>query len=241
MSLLEAARTLRDACDGLAFTGVPYVYNPLAYAWEAHERYTRKYGMEPGPRRALLLGMNPGPWGMGQTGVPFGDVAWVRDWMGIHAKASPPAKVHPKRPVLGFDSKRREPSGNRLYGWADARWGSADSFFGEFYITNYCPLLFFNDAGTNLTPPQLRKSETSALYDACDRHLVDVVRALRPEYVVGVGTFAEGRAREVVETHRLKVKVGSILHPSPASPLANKDGGWAPKAEAQLKALGVLR
>lgn len=241
MSLLEAARALREACDGLRFTGVPYVYNPLDYAWAPHERFTRMYGEAPGPRRALLLGMNPGPWGMGQTGVPFGDVTWVRDWMGIHAKTGQPAKMHPKRPVLGFDSKRREPSGNRLYSWADARWGSAERFFGEFYIANYCPLLFFDEDGTNLTPPQLRKSETGALYDACDRHLVQVVRALRPEYLVGVGAFAEGRARMVVQAHGLDVKVGSILHPSPASPAANRDGGWAPKAEAQLKALGILR
>lgn len=233
MGLLEAARRLSRDLAG-ARLDVPYVYDPLDYAWDAHASYVRRYGEPAGPGRVLLVGMNPGPWGMGQTGVPFGDVTKVRDWMGVTGAVAQPARVHPKRPVLGFATTRAEPSGTRLYGWAGERWGTAASFFAAFFVANYCPLLFFDDAGRNLTPPQLRARDRDALGEACDRHLAAVVRATRPSLVVGVGQYAEERARAVVGG---QVPVGRVLHPSPASPAANR--GWAAEAERQLAALGV--
>ena len=36
-------------------------------------------------KRVVFLGMNPGPFGMAQVGVPFGEVAAVRDWLRIDA------------------------------------------------------------------------------------------------------------------------------------------------------------
>lgn len=233
MSVLSAAKRLRASCDELDHLA-PYVYDPLAYAWEAHARYAETFGK--GTRRTILVGMNPGPWGMGQTGVPFGDVVYVRDWMGITGAHTQPPKLHPKRPVLGFGCTRREPSGSRLYGWAKERFRTAAAFFDEFYVVNYCPLLFFDEAGKNLTPPQLGAKAVEALEAACDAHLDAVVRTMEPEFVVGVGQFAEKSAARVVGE---RATVGRILHPSPASPVANK--GWAAQAEAQLRALGVLR
>jgi single-strand selective monofunctional uracil DNA glycosylase len=50
-----------------------------------------------------------------------------------------------------------------------------------------------------------------------------------------VGKFAEGRARRALEG--LDIPIASILHPSPASPAANR--GWAEQVESQLAALGV--
>lgn len=235
MRPVDAARALRDEVDALEF-GVDCVYNPLQYAWEPHAAYCTRFG-ESAPRRVVLVGMNPGPHGMGQTGVPFGDVASVRDWMGITGEVGTPPRLHAKRPITGFATKRSEPSGSRLYGWARERYGTAERFFSEFFIVNYVPLLFFDDAGKNLTPPQLRKADVAALYDACDRHLARVVRSLEPEFVVGIGRFAYDRAAHVIETEGLKPRCGQVLHPSPASPLANK--GWAQQAEAQLAALGV--
>ena len=234
MSILDAARRLQKACAGLDL-GVPYVYDPLDYAWDAHATYAERYGA--GRKRVLLVGKNPGPHGMGQTGVPFGDVQYVRDWMGIRAPPRQPARLHPKRPITGFETKRREPSGSRLYGWAQERFGPAERFFSGHYIVNYCPLLFFDEAGKNLTPPQLGKRRMEEVYAVCDEHLADVIAAAQPEFVVGIGAFAQDRARLVVDRSGARAKVGTILHPSPASPLANK--GWAPQAEAQLRALGV--
>ena len=181
--------------------------------------------------------MNPGPHGMGQTGVPFGDVAYVRDWMGVTGEVGQPARPHPKRPVVGFATTRREASGKRLYGWAEARYGTAERFFEDFFIVNYCPLMFFDEEGRNLTPPQLRRGDTEALYGACDRHLSRVLRTLRPRLVVGVGSFAAERAERLVAAEGIDARVGTVLHPSPASPAANR--GWSEQATRQLAALGV--
>lgn len=235
MSVVAAAAKLRDACDSLDVP-VAHVYNPLAYAWEPHARYAEAFGSA--KKRAVFVGMNPGPWGMGQTGVPFGDVQWVRDWMGVTGAVTQPAKRHPKRPVTGFACTRREPSGNRLYGWAAERYQTAERFFSAFYIVNYCPLLFFDSEGKNLTPPQIGARAMQAVDQACDAHLGAVLQALQPLFVIGVGQYAEERAKAVVAQRGLAMKVGRVLHPSPASPIANR--GWAVQAEAQLVEMGVL-
>ena len=212
---------------------VSHVYNPLDYAGEAHQEYLRRFGGAPG--RVVLLGMNPGPWGMTQTGVPFGEVELVRDWLGIRAPIGRPRREHPKRPVEGFGCRRREVSGRRLWSWARDRFGSPERFFERFFVANYCPLLFLEETGRNLTPDRLRAAEREPLLAACDAAFRDLVEILEPRLVVGVGGFAEGRAARALAG--ASVPVGRVLHPSPASPAANR--GWRQAAERQLAALGV--
>lgn len=220
---------------------VTHVYNPLEYARAPYEDYLRAYGRP--PRRVLLVGMNPGPWGMAQTGVPFGEVGAVRDWMGIEAPVGRPAAVHPKRPVEGFACRRAEVSGRRLWGWAAARFGTAEAFFADWFVLNYCPLSFLEASGRNFTPDKLPAPLLAEVYAACDRHLAAAVTALAPRWAIGVGAFAEKRIRAVVESDLLDgaiartIRVGQILHPSPASPAANR--GWEAAAEKQLAALEV--
>jgi single-strand selective monofunctional uracil DNA glycosylase len=233
-NLVESARRLRDSVEGLNFAPpVSHVYNPLVYAWAAHELYLRRYAGS--PKRVLFLGMNPGPFGMMQVGVPFGEIAAVRDWLRIEAPINRPAREHPKRPITGFNCTRSEVSGQRLWGLFAGRFESPEEFFREHLVVNYCPLGFLEDSGRNRTPDKLPASERAALYAACDEHLNEVVRLLRPEWIIGVGDFAAKRAQEVCDTNACKV--GRILHPSPASPAANRD--WAGKAGAQLKQLKV--
>jgi len=234
VSLLDIAQTLSIDVDHLEFAlPVTHVYNPLGYAWEAHSQYLEKYGR--GPKDILFVGMNPGPWGMAQTGVPFGEVRAVRDWLSIDAKIGRPDPEHPKRPVLGFECRRSEVSGARLWGWARDLFGSPDSFFSDFFIANYCPLTFMEASGRNRTPDKLPAAEREPLFAACDRALRRTVEAMQPRMVVGVGAFAEGRARVALET--TGVTIGRILHPSPASPAANH--GWAAQASEQLREMGV--
>ena len=220
---------------GLTF-GLPvtHVYNPLVYAAAPWARYLELYGQ--GQRDVLLLGMNPGPWGMAQVGVPFGEVALVRDWLGIEAAVGKPPAEHPKRPILGFHCPRSEVSGARLWGWARARYGTPEAFFARFFVANYCPLVFMESSGRNRVPEKLPREEREPLFAACDEALRRTVQVLRPRFVVGVGKFAESKAREVVGDIA-GLTIGSIPHPSPASPLANT--GWAPLADAALGALGV--
>jgi len=234
--LCTAARTLSQACAPLRFAApVAHVYNPLEYAWAAYEAYLRRYGN--GRRRVVFLGMNPGPFGMMQTGVPFGEVAAVRDWMGITAPVRAPAGQHPKRPIEGFDCRRSEVSGRRLWGWAAQRFGTADAFFGQCFVLNYCPLVFLEASGRNRTPEQMPASETAPLYEACDRHLREAVAALEPEWAIGVGGFAARRLEGALGAGA-RVRVAQVLHPSPASPAANR--GWAQAVDRTLAELAVF-
>lgn len=234
MDLIQISRALADEVDRLG-TPAPaaYVYNPLGYARRPHEAYLERFG---GPSREIvLLGMNPGPFGMAQTGVPFGDVVTVREWLGIDEPVGKPPREHPRRPVLGLGCPRVEVSGQRLWGWARQRFGTPESFFARFFVANYCPLVFLEDGGRNLTPDKLPAAAREPLFAACDRALARMVEVLAPEWVIGVGRFARGRAEAALAGSG--VRIGEILHPSPASPKANR--GWADQAEAQLAALGV--
>ncbi len=238
--LIRAAQNLSAAVSKLTFAApVTHVYNPLDYAWRAHEAYLKRYGNN--PKRVLFLGMNPGPFGMVQTGIPFGQIAAVRDWLGIQARLDHPREEHPKRPVLGFDCHRSEVSGERLWGLFRKRFGTAEQFFQEHIVMNYCPLAFVEQSGRNRTPDKLPPAERESLFAQCDDHLREVVRILQPSWVIGVGDFAMKRAiAGLRETQPpLPVTLGQILHPSPASPASNID--WAGKATAQLRQLGVWR
>lgn len=232
--LCGISRTLSERVSRLRFADpVTHVYNPLAYARAPHEVYLERFGSA--PKQVVLLGMNPGPFGMAQTGVPFGDVGMVRSWLGIEEQVGAPAHVHEKRPVLGFACKRSEVSGTRLWGWAKARFESPERFFERFFVVNYCPLAFIEASGKNRTPDKLPAHEREPLFAACNTALADIVRLLGPRHVVGIGAFAKARAVEALVG--VDVNISTILHPSPQSPLANS--GWAPRIEAQLEQAGI--
>jgi single-strand selective monofunctional uracil DNA glycosylase len=126
-------------------------------------------------------------------------------------------------------------SGTRLWGWARNRFGSAERFFERFFVINYCPLVFMEESCKNRVPEKLAPKEREALFAACDRALGDALELLSPKVVIGVGKFAEERARKVLRDPN--VRIGRILHPSPASPLANR--GWAEAVDAELTRLGI--
>ncbi len=234
MTCREIIDDLLEAIGPLTFgPPVTHVYNPLIYAREGYDQYLRRYG-DP-PREVLLVGMNPGPWGMAQTGAPFGDAAMVRDWLGIEAAVGKPEKEHPERPVMGLECDRREVSGRRLWAWARERFKTPDRFFARFFVLNYCPLVFMEASGRNRTPDKLPRAEKDPLFTACDRALRQTVDYFDPDYVVGVGAFAEKRAAAVLsDAGRV---VGGVTHPSPANPRANK--GWAEQVDAALGDLGI--
>ena len=232
--LVKVSRRLSLAVDSLDFgEPVTNVYNPLRYARAPHELYLTRYGK--GPKEAVFVGMNPGPFGMAQTGVPFGDVGFVREWMGIEASVGRPVTEHPKRPILGFACERSEVSGSRLWGWAQTRFGTPEAFFERFFVLNYCPLVFLERSGRNRTPDKLPPDERAALMACCDRALRDSIAILAPEQIVGVGVWATKRA--VAALGEAAPEIGTVLHPSPASPKANR--GWAPQAEKDLRRLGI--
>ena len=233
-SLVAVSRTLSRRVGQLAFASpVAYVYNPLEYAQSLHESYLSRYGQN--SKDVVFLGMNPGPFGMAQTGIPFGDVTMVRDFLGLDGKVDRPEREHPKRKVEGMACARNEVSGTRLWGWAKDEFGTAGRFFERFFVANYCPLVFMEASARNLTPDKLPRYEQQALFAACDEALRDMVSILRPRFVVGGGAFAADRARHALDG--TSITLGTVLHPSPASPMANR--GWAVQAQRQLADLGI--
>lgn len=234
--LIEAARELSAKVGRLKFSPpVVHVYNPLTYAWKAHEEYLRRFGNN--QKRIVFLGMNPGPFGMVQTGVPFGEIPAVRDWMKITAQIGKPKREHAKRPIFGFECERSEISGQRLWKLFADRFGEAEIFFSEHFVVNYCPLAFLEESGCNRTPDKLPGADTERLFKFCDAHLHRVLEILKPEWLIGVGGFAEKRAKLVAGD--LPLKIGQILHPSPASPAANR--GWGEAATKQLVTLKIWK
>ena len=234
--LLAATRRLAEELKDLRFAApVACVYRPLDYAWQAHQRYLERFGR--GSKRVVFLGMNPGPFGMVQTGVPFGEVAAVRDWMGIRETVGKPTEEHPKRPVEGFLCQRSEVSGRRLWGLFAERFGTASSFFKNHFVLNYCPLVWMSATGANLTPDKLPAAEMAPVEQACLKHLAEIIVLLDPAFLIGVGAFAEERLQRAAAACGSTARLGRILHPSPASPAANR--GWAQAASRQLTDLGV--
>jgi single-strand selective monofunctional uracil DNA glycosylase len=232
--LLRSAEQLNQHIRNLTFSPpVCHVYNPMHYAWKGYAKYVAKYGNS--RKDILFLGMNPGPWGMAQTGIPFGEITAVKNWLNIHALVDKPDSEHPKRQVAGYNCLRSEVSGRRLWGLFKHRYGTAESFFNCHFVANYCPLMFLEENGRNRTPDKLPKHEQSRLFTLCDKHLKQIVASLQPSWVVGVGGFAAECANRALGD--LPVAIGRILHPSPANPSANRN--WAKAATDQLISLSI--
>jgi single-strand selective monofunctional uracil DNA glycosylase len=233
-NLREAALALREETKHFRFSSpVSLIYRPLDYAWEGHSRYLSAYG--PGKKKIIFLGMNPGPWGMAQTGVPFGEINAVRNWLHIYADIGKPEPEHEAKPVLGFSCHRSEVSGKRLWGFFRKKFKTPRRFFMHHFVANYCPLLFLEKSGRNRTPDKLKADERRRLFSCCDHHLVELKQILKPEWFIGIGRFAEKRCREVFAED--DVRVGGILHPSPANPSANRN--WGDIVDRQLREAGA--
>jgi single-strand selective monofunctional uracil DNA glycosylase len=242
VELQKISAALASQCGALRFgQPVKAVYNPLEYARGPYKKYLELAGAA--PKKVIFLGMNPGPWGMAQTGVPFGEIAAVRDWLGIEAAVGKPEREHPKRPIEGFACARSEVSGRRLWGLFRERFGSPAKFFRDHFVANYCPLVFMDSGGANITPDKLSAEEAAPLLEICDRALADTIKLLTPLWVIGVGSFAKKRIDKVrgqfFGGDKAEFSTAGILHPSPASPKAN--AGWDREVIRTLTELGVWK
>jgi single-strand selective monofunctional uracil DNA glycosylase len=234
MNLKTIANQLKKNVNQLQFgPPVAHVYNPLDYASKPYQLYLKRFA-DP-PKQVVFVGMNPGPWGMSQTGIPFGEINAVKHWMQIKADVGTPAKMHPKRPVLGFNCRRSEISGKRFWGWAQNTFKTPEDFFTRFFVANYCPLQFIEASGRNRTPNQLPMRERKPLLEFCDRALRQTAEWLQPNFVIGIGQFTADRAKKALGG--LDLTVGQITHPSPANPKANK--GWEKIISSELSQIGI--
>ena len=233
MNILKFYEQLKNEVNAITFSPpIVSVYNPLNYAWDGFVQYMK---FSAGQKRVVFVGMNPGPFGMAQTGVPFGEINAVKNFLGITSiKINSPQNENPAYPVKGLECSSSEVSGKRLWGLFQARFGNCENFFAEHFVLNYCPLLFIGQKG-NYTPDKIKRDESEKLFEVCDLCLKNVVETLSPEFVVGIGNFAFNRCKKVLTGFNIT----KILHPSPASPAANNN--WSEKVTEQLIMSGVWK
>lgn len=101
----------------------PFLENEWALA--ASSDFYRKYYGDDAPR-VMLVGINPGRFGAGLTGVPFTDPKRLRDRCGIDSYRGAPA---------------HEPSSAFIYE-VIRQYGGEEKFYGAVYINSMCPLGF---------------------------------------------------------------------------------------------------
>jgi single-strand selective monofunctional uracil DNA glycosylase len=232
--IIDLSLELSNEVSQLKFSKpVTHVYNPLEYAWNSHKKFLNLYSKP--SKKVIFLGMNPGPWGMAQTGVPFGEVQLIKNWMKVYAKIHKPHKENPNRPITGFSCERSEVSGQRLWEFFSSKFKDPKDFFKDHFVLNYCPLVFMEESGRNRTPDKLPIKEAKPLFEICDHFLKEFITCFNPELLIGVGGFAQKRLKKVFPDTNCKIE--TLLHPSPASPAANR--GWAKQAQEQLSNMGL--
>ena len=122
-SLISASQKLSKQVSEMKFSEpTAYVYNPLDYAWAIHQAYLELAGKS--KKKVIFLGMNPGPFGMAQTGVPFGEIPAVRDWMELRGEVSKLTHFSPQlHPITycGNLSKRNPRLGHPKRPWIHAQ------------------------------------------------------------------------------------------------------------------------
>ncbi|XP_033116949.1 single-strand selective monofunctional uracil DNA glycosylase-like [Anneissia japonica] len=237
-TFLEIMETMSEKLAKLEFVDpVQYIYNPVEYAKETHGCYVKKYCNS--QKKVLFLGMNPGPFGMAQNGVPFGETNFVKDWLGIVGNVGKPPVEHPSRQIVGLKCIRKEVSGSRFWGLRKNLCGTPDVFFKHSFVYNICPLVFMSSTGKNITPPTLLAKYRKPLLKVCDEALCEIIRLLDVKIVVGVGKFAEKQTKVALDNAGIEgIKVVSILHPSPANPETNR--GWERIVTKQLEELDLI-
>jgi hypothetical protein len=107
--------------EGIAIMN-PFRDNPRAL--EISSQFYRKFYSDNKTRR-LILGINPGRFGAGVTGIPFTDTKRLAEKCGLHIE----------------NLKTHEPSSVFVYEVIDA-YGGPERFYGDFYINSPCPLGF---------------------------------------------------------------------------------------------------
>jgi single-strand selective monofunctional uracil DNA glycosylase len=84
-------------------------------------------------------------------------------------------------------------------------------------------MLFKGERATNITPDKISGKNAKELIERCDQHLRELVDIMDIKKVIGVGKYAEKRANIALKS--TNVEITSCWHPSPASPLANRNKG----------------
>uniref|UniRef100_A0A182MSA2 Uracil-DNA glycosylase-like domain-containing protein n=1 Tax=Anopheles culicifacies TaxID=139723 RepID=A0A182MSA2_9DIPT len=212
-------------------------YDPIEYASAIHCAYLQRF--LDGPKAVLFIGMNPGPWGMCQTGVPFGYVPAVRDWMGLRGTVAKPTPELAARPVEGLACTREEQSGKRWWGLYQELCGTADCFFRSCFVYNLCPLAFFHQSGRNITPSELKGKAKGEIQSISEQYLETALKVLKPKIIISVGRYTEDRVKTLTKQNRIGPTIVTYCMPHP-SPRSLNNTNWSQKAKLWLSEHGIL-
>nr|XP_022920875.1 single-strand selective monofunctional uracil DNA glycosylase-like [Onthophagus taurus] len=216
---------------------VHYIYNPLEYAWEPHSTFVKTYCK--GTKDVLFLGLNPGPWGMCQTGIPFGEVNISKEWLKMNGEVEKPKDECPKKQIKGFECHRSEESGKRFYGFFKNLCRTPEAFFKNAFVYNLCPLAFMKKESANITPHELKGQIKKDIENICGKTLVDILKLLDIKIIVALGRYTEKQAIEITQGFQLgHIKVIYMPHPSPR---VVGNNNWAEKAQNVLDTNDLLQ
>lgn len=230
---------LHKSVGGRPTKPIAGVLNSHQYAFCPFGEYCNMFAPAGQQPLALFVGMNPGPYGTAQNGIPFGCSSFVNNWMGITQGTAGSAAVKGTElkegidghgfeycpAVLGLRCKKEEVSGKRLWGWAQSvvGGGKAEAFFRHAFVYTYCPLAFFA-GGANVPLADLPVAERRTIEEHCDQALLALVLEMKPVYVIGVGNYAYSKAEKAVTKAAVEscsphsMVALKVAHPSPASP-----------------------
>ena len=142
----------------------PFADNPEIL--KITERFYRKFYDDQSPRK-FIIGINPGRFGAGTTGIPFTDTKRLQDVCRIPIDSP----------------STHEPSSVFIYEMID-RYGGPGSFYGDFYINSISPLGFvrLNDKGNWVN---CNYYDYESLYQALEEFMIS---ALKEQIGFGVET-----------------------------------------------------
>eukprot|EP01023_Acetabularia_acetabulum_P031317 TRINITY_DN29446_c0_g1_i1.p1 TRINITY_DN29446_c0_g1~~TRINITY_DN29446_c0_g1_i1.p1 ORF type:complete len:252 (+),score=22.23 TRINITY_DN29446_c0_g1_i1:130-885(+) len=211
------------------------IYNPLEYAWEPYENYLRKYCGD--YKKTIFVGMNPGYFGMVQTGIPFGDLNMVCNFLHLQ-KFQVPVKQHNIRKIVGYEIKRSEVSGQRFWGLIQTKFGHPDKFFNEDsnFVVNLCPLAFLSETGKNVTPEEISIQEKDKIIVVCMAYFKQIVKFLQIQNIVCIGNFVCKEVKKSL-TQDGYYNIVYMQHPSPR--VQPQELQWRDVVTKQLEDAGV--
>jgi hypothetical protein len=194
--------------DQLEYTGpaLPQgirIMNPFRESEQAShisELFYRKYYNDDNPRH-IILGINPGRFGGGITGIPFTDPKRLK------------SECH-----IEYDGKSaHEPSSVFVYEMIHA-YGGVEAFYNKFYINSLCPL-GFTTIDNNGKEKNYNYYESRELENTVNGFIIENVRT---QIDLGVATdicicFGTGKnetyLRKLNEKHHFFKEVIALEHP----------------------------
>jgi single-strand selective monofunctional uracil DNA glycosylase len=245
----RAARRFEPMARQLARATGWLVLNPGRYGERWHARFRRAYPMSPRP--LLVFGLNPGPYGMAQTGVPFTDLKRLESalpglWKDLVASGEPVTRPGLAPPSLARHLTRTfESSSVRVYRFLERAYGRPELALREVVFVNPCPLLFIDpETGANRTPADLpralRARKAAELVHAFEElrraTVLEAVAELEPRGAILLGRDV---AAAVGEALRAALGARSVVeweHPARAVPET-----WSRGLADELRKRGLLR